>query len=311
MNGAGGRAQPGGLAGHPNDKMAARNSPAGAWPAEFFRMIRGKKIAVVMPAYNAAKTLEATVAGLPDFVDIKILVDDHSSDETVRVARELGLVVRVHDRNYGYGRNQKTCYREALEAGADITIMVHPDYQYEPALVGAMAGMIASEVYDVVIASRILGGGALRGGMPRYKYIANRALTAVENLLTGAKLSEYHTGFRGFSRAVLEALPLLENSDHFVFDNEMLTQAIYFNWRIGEISCPTRYFAEASSIRFWPSVRYGFGVLGAAAKCFLQRRGFREFRILDGKGRKLMDSPAELRETVLAPDARGRLAPTR
>lgn len=266
-------------------------------------MILGKKVAVVMPAYNAAKTLAATVAGLSDLVDIKILVDDHSSDETVPLARELGLTVRVHDRNYGYGRNQKTCYREALEAGADIVIMVHPDYQYEPALVAAMAGMIASGVYDVVIASRILGGGARRGGMPRYKYLSNRVLTAIENLLTGAKLSEYHTGFRGFSRDVLENLPLLENSDNFVFDNEMLTQAIYFGYRIGEISCPTRYFPEASSIRFWPSVRYGFGVLGAAAKCFLERRGLGRFRILDRDGRKLMDSPAELRQTVLSPES--------
>jgi glycosyltransferase involved in cell wall biosynthesis len=256
-------------------------------------VIEGKRIAVVMPAYNAAKTIAATVRELPSIVDTTILVDDHSRDDTVQVARELGLQVLVHGKNYGYGANQKTCYRAALDAGADIVIMVHPDYQYKPTLVAAMAGMISSGVYDVVLGSRILGGGALRGGMPRYKYISNRFLTAFENLLLGAKLSEYHTGFRAFSREVLEKLPLLENSDDFVFDNEMIVQAVYFEFRLGEISCPTLYFDEASSIRFGRSVWYGFGVLGAAVKCFLQRLHLGRFRILDPAGRRLTDSAAK------------------
>src|SRR5437879_8090675 len=187
-------------------------------------MINGKRIAVVMPAFNAEKTLEATVAELPDLVDIRILVDDHSSDRTTDVAHRLGLKVFAHDRNYGYGRNQQTCYREALNAGADVVVMLHPDYQYTPRLVTAMAGMVASGVYDVVLGSRILGGGARKGGMPLYKYIQNRLLTAFQNLLTGAKLSEYHTGFRAFTSEVLRAVPLGENSDGFVFDNEMLAQ---------------------------------------------------------------------------------------
>ena len=265
-------------------------------------MIEGKRIAVVMPAYNAAKTLEATVNELPALVDTKILVDDHSRDDTANLACKLGLRVLVHDRNYGYGRNQKTCYREALATGADIVIMVHPDYQYKPTLVAAMAGMIASGVYDVVIGSRILGGGALRGGMPRYKYVANRLLTAIQNVFLGAKLSEYHTGFRGFSRQVLETLPLLEDSDDFVFDNEMLVQTVQFGFRIGEISCPTKYFDEASSIRFGRSVKYGFGVLGSSLKYFLQRIGVAHFPFLDRNGRKLSEPTAELRDSVLMPE---------
>src|SRR3974377_1118292 len=201
-------------------------------------MINGKKLVVVLPAYNAEKTLRATVAELPDIVDYRILVDDGSSDATVAVARELGLDVYVHDRNYGYGRNQQTCYREALACGADIVIMVHPDYQYTPLLLTALASMIAYDVYDVVLGSRIIGGGSLRGGMPLYKYISNRFLTAFENIFTGAKLSEYHTGYRAFAKEVLTTLPLLENSDDFVFDNEMLAQCICFHYRIGEVSCP-------------------------------------------------------------------------
>src|SRR2546426_1338336 len=207
-------------------------------------MINGKRIAVVMPAYNAEKTLEQTVRDMPEAVDIKILVDDSSSDQTVRVAKRLGLTTFVHDRNYGYGRNQQTCYREALAAGADIVVMVHPDYQYTPLLVTAMAGMVASGVYDVVLGSRIAGGGALERGMPLYKYVANRFLTAFQNLFLGAKLSEYHTGFRAFARDVLLKLPLFENADGFVFDNEVLAQCIYFGLRIGEISCPTKYRSE-------------------------------------------------------------------
>jgi glycosyltransferase involved in cell wall biosynthesis len=250
-------------------------------------VINGKQIAVVMPAYNAEKTLEQTFREIPSEVDIKILVDDGSTDKTVQIAKDLGLRVFAHNRNYGYGRNQQTCYREALAAGADVVVMLHPDYQYTPLLVTAMAGMAAFGVYDVVLASRILGGGALKGGMPTYKYVANRALTAFQNLLTGAKLSEYHTGFRAFTRQTLRALPLLENSDDFVFDNEMLAQCIFFGFRIGEVSCPTKYFEQASSINFSRSVRYGFGVLATTVKLFLQRLGVVHFRLFSATGRKL------------------------
>ena len=224
-------------------------------------MINGKRIAVVMPAFNAEKTLEQTVRELTNLVDFKILVDDSSKDQTAALSRRLGVRTFVHDTNYGYGRNQQTCYREALAAGADIVVMVHPDYQYTPLLVPAMAGMIASGVYDMVLGSRILGAGALKGGMPFYKYVANRLLTAFQNFFLGIKLSEYHTGFRAFSRELLETLPLLENSDDFVFDNQMIAQAVMFGFKIGEISCPTKYFAEASSINFRRSVKYGLGVL--------------------------------------------------
>jgi glycosyltransferase involved in cell wall biosynthesis len=250
-------------------------------------MINGKRIAVVLPAYNAARTLEATVRDLPETVDERILVDDSSADETVQLAKRLGLSTFVHDGNYGYGRNQATCYREALKAGADVVVMVHPDYQYTPLLVTAMASMIAYGVYDVVIGSRILGGTALKGGMPRYKYVSNRLLTMFQNLALGAKLSEYHTGYRAFSRRVLETLPLAENSDDFVFDSEMLTQAVYFDFRLGEVSCPTKYFPEASSINFRRSVRYGLGVLATTAKFILQRLGLGRFAIFDANGRRL------------------------
>ncbi len=250
-------------------------------------MINGKRIAVVLPAYNAEKTLEATVLELPGLVDIRILVDDHSSDRTVEVAHRLGLQFFVHDRNYGYGRNQQTCYREALAAGADVVIMVHPDYQYTPLLVTAMASMIAYGVYDVVLGSRIIGGTALRGGMPRYKYVANRLLTAFENLFLRVKLSEYHTGYRAFSREVLTRLPLRENSDDFVFDNQMLAQCVYFGFRIGEVSCPTKYFKEASSIYFRRSVQYGLGVLGTTLQFALQRTGIIHNPIFDEKGKTL------------------------
>ena len=258
-------------------------------------MINGQRLAVVLPAYNAARTLAATVGELPDIVDERILVDDASRDDTAAIAAQLGLSTFVHDANYGYGRNQTTCYREALNAGADVVVMVHPDYQYTPLLVTAMASMIAYGVYDVVIGSRILGGTARSGGMPLYKYVANRFLTAWQNLFLGAKLSEYHTGYRAFSRKVLETLPLLENSDDFVFDNEMLAQCVYFGFRIGEVSCPTKYFAEASSIDFQRSVHYGLGVLGTTAKFFLQRRGLGRFRIFDEKGKRLSlaGQPAE------------------
>jgi glycosyltransferase involved in cell wall biosynthesis len=251
-------------------------------------VINGKHIVVVMPAYNASKTLEKTVRELPDIVDNIILVDDKSTDGTVQMAEKLGLQIFVHDKNYGYGRNQQTCYREALAAGADIVVMVHPDYQYTPLLVSAMASMIAFGVYDVVLGSRILGGGAIKGGMPGYKYVANRFLTAFQNIFTGAKLSEYHTGFRAFSRDVLVTLPLLENSDDFVFDNEILAQCVCFGYRIGELSCPTKYFEEASSINFARSVKYGFGVLATTLKCWLQKSGIAHYRLFSPAGRKLL-----------------------
>jgi glycosyltransferase involved in cell wall biosynthesis len=250
-------------------------------------MINGKRIAVVLPAYNAEKTLEATVREVPDLVDICILVDDHSSDRTIEIAKQLGLQFFLHDRNYGYGRNQQTCYREALAAGADVVIMLHPDYQYTPLLVTAMASMVAYGVYDVVLGSRILGGQALRGGMPIWKYISNRFLTAFENLFLGVKLSEYHTGYRAFSRDVITRLPLLENSDDFVFDNQMLAQCVHFGFRIGEVSCPTKYFEDASSINFRRSVKYGMGVLSTTLQFALQKFGLGHFRIFSANGRRL------------------------
>src|SRR5271154_825216 len=250
-------------------------------------MINGKRIAVVMPAYNAEMTLEKTVRELSDIVDIKILVDDSSKDQTAQVSRQLGVQTFVHDANYGYGRNQQTCYREALAAGADIVVMVHPDYQYTPLLVPAMAGMIASGVYDMVLGSRILGAGALKGGMPLYKYVFNRLLTAFQNVFLGVKLSEYHTGFRAFSRELLETLPLLENSDDFVFDNQMIAQAVMFGFRIGEISCPTKYFEEASSINFKRSVEYGFGVLGTTVAFVAHKWNLRRIPRFDPAGRKI------------------------
>jgi glycosyltransferase involved in cell wall biosynthesis len=237
-------------------------------------MLHQKKIVVVMPAYNASKTLEMTYSEIPfDIVDEVILVDDASRDDTAVKATELGIHTIIHTENRGYGGNQKTCYAEALSKGADVVVMVHPDYQYSPRLITAMASMIVSGHYDLVLASRILGGGALKGGMPFYKYVANRFLTFVENLALGVKLSEYHTGYRAFSRTVLETLPLEANSDDFVFDNEMLAQAVYFGFRIGEISCPTKYFEDASSINFRRSVKYGVGVLATSVKYLLQQAG--------------------------------------
>jgi glycosyltransferase involved in cell wall biosynthesis len=250
-------------------------------------MINGKRIAVVLPAYNAEKTLEATVRELPDLVDIRILVDDHSSDRTVEVAKRLGLQFYVHDQNYGYGRNQQTCYREALAEGADVVIMLHPDYQYTPLLATAMASMVAYDVYDVVLGSRIIGGRALQGGMPFYKYVFNRMLTAFQNIFLRVKLSEYHSGYRVFSRKVLMELPLLENSDDFVFDNEVLAQCVYFGFSIGEVSCPTKYFEEASSINFRRSITYGLGVLATTLQFALQKMGVARFRLFSRKGRRL------------------------
>jgi glycosyltransferase involved in cell wall biosynthesis len=245
-------------------------------------MLNGKRIVIVLPAYNAAQTLERTIREIPrEIVDEILLIDDNSRDETVQLARRLNLRVFLHDENFGYGRNQKTCYTEAIRTNADIIVMLHPDYQYQPKLVLPMAGMVATGVYDVVIASRILGGKARSGGMPLYKYVANRVLTLIQNLCLGAKLSEYHTGYRAFSREVLLSLPLLVNSDDFAFDNEILAQVIYFGYRIGELSCPTSYFPEASSINFRRSVKYGLAVLWTSLRFRLQKWGVAKFRIFD------------------------------
>jgi glycosyltransferase involved in cell wall biosynthesis len=252
-------------------------------------MLNGQKIIVVMPAYNAARTLSKTVAEIPrDIVDEILLVDDASADETVEVAGDLNLTVFRHEKNFGYGRNQKTCYREALIRGADIVVMVHPDYQYSPNLIVPMAGMIAYGEYDAVMGSRILGKGAIEGGMPVYKYVANRFLTLAQNLLIDQKLSEYHTGFRAFRREVLENLPLETNSDDFVFDNEMIAQTVFFGYRVGEISCPTRYFAEASSINFSRSVKYGLGVLSTSLKFRLHRLGLMKTKLFQERERKAL-----------------------
>ena len=235
-------------------------------------MIDGLKIAVILPAYNASNTLEQTYREIPhDVVDDVVLVDDASTDDTAAIAERLGIHTVIHARNGGYGANQKTCYALALSRGADIVVMLHPDYQYSPRLLSAMAGMIASGHYDAVLASRIIGGGALAGGMPLYKYVANRVLTAAQNLLMGAKLSEYHTGYRAWSRKVLEKLPLVACSDDFVFDNQMIAQAMWARFEVGEISCPTKYFPEASSINFRRSCVYGLGVLGTALAYRLHR----------------------------------------
>jgi len=245
-------------------------------------MIHGKRVVVVMPAYRAEKTLRKTFEEIPhEIVDEVIVVDDASPDRTVEICRSLGLYCIEHDRNRGYGGNQKTCYREALSRGADIVVMLHPDYQYDPRLITAMASLIGQELYDVVLGSRILGVGALKGGMPLYKYVSNRFLTLVENWLLGYKLAEYHTGYRAFSRRVLEALPLEANSDDFVFDNEMLAQAIYWGFDIGEITCPTKYFPEASSIGFRRSMKYGAGVLATGFKFRLAKWGLFRTKVFE------------------------------
>lgn len=238
-------------------------------------MIKNKKIAVVMPAYNAEKTLEQTYNEIPfDIVDEVILVDDLSKDNTVEVGKKLGIKHIVkHEKNRGYGGNQKSCYTKAMELGADIVIMLHPDYQYTPKLLHSICYLIGNDVYQVVIGSRILGKGALRGGMPVYKYIANRFLTLTQNILMNQKLSEYHTGYRAFTREVLEKVKFLDNSEDFVFDNQMLAQICYQGYEIGEISCPTKYFDEASSINFQRSMKYGMGVLGVSFKYFFSKIG--------------------------------------
>lgn len=249
-------------------------------------MLKGKHIVVVMPAYNAERTLRRTYAEIPtDVVDDVILVDDKSQDQTAEIAQALGIKTIVHSKNLGYGGNQKTCYKEAMKLGADIVIMVHPDYQYTPKLITAMASLIAEGLFDCVLGSRILGVGALQGGMPRYKFVANRLLTFAQNLLLDYKLSEYHTGYRAFSRLLLETLPLETNEDGFVFDNQMLSQIIYAGFTIGEITCPTRYMEDSSSISFPRAVLYGIGVIKTSAAFRLHRWGFRKDRLfipLDG-----------------------------
>jgi glycosyltransferase involved in cell wall biosynthesis len=245
-------------------------------------VIYGAKVCVVLPAFNAARTLVRTLEGLDRaLVDDAIVVDDASTDETREITRRLGVHYAFHRRNLGYGGNQKTCYALALATGADIVVMLHPDYQYEPRLVPVLAQMVASGIYDVAVASRILGKGAVSGGMPRYKYVSNRFLTLAQNLMIGQKLSEYHSGFRAFSRRVIGTLPLLANSDDFLFDNQMLVQCHWWGFRIGEISCPTKYFAEASSIGFCRSLKYGIGTLGVSLDCLLCRMGRRPPRYLD------------------------------
>lgn len=251
-------------------------------------MLNGKKIAVVLPAYNAALTLKQTYEEIPmNIVDEVILVDDCSSDDTVEVAKSLGIHhVIKHNQNIGYGGNQKTCYNKALDLGADVVIMLHPDYQYTPKLIESISYMIVNGLYPVVLASRILGNGALKGGMPYYKYFFNRCLTWFQNIMVGQKLSEYHTGYRAFTREVLEAVPFMRNSDDFVFDNQMLAQIIYAGFDIGEITCPTKYFPEASSINFRRSCRYGFGVLRTSIQFRLQKWHLAHFSYLSAGGNK-------------------------
>lgn len=252
-------------------------------------MLNGKKIVVVMPAYNAEKTLEKTYEEIPkDIVDEVIVVDDFSQDETARVAKNLGLKLYIHKNNKGYGANQKTCYKIALEHNADIIIMLHPDYQYPPKLIPALAGLLCSDMFDIVLGSRILGGYALKGGMPLYKYISNRVLTFVENIILKAKLSEYHTGYRAFKKEVLLNLPLLNNSDDFLFDNEILVQAIYFGYKIGEVTAPSLYVKDSSSINFKRSIAYGLGVLLITLKFLLQNLKLANFSMFDPKGKKLL-----------------------
>lgn len=256
-------------------------------------MLFGKKVIVVMPAYNAEQTLRQTYAEIPlAYIDDVILVDDSSSDQTVKVARDLHIDTIVHRENRGYGANQKTCYTAALRQGAEIVVMLHPDYQYTPKLLVAMASLIAVGQYDVVLGSRVLSEGALKGGMPLYKYIANRSLTIMQNWLLSKKLSEYHTGYRAFSRQVLETLPLNENSDDFVFDNQMLTQIVHFGFSIGEVSCPTKYFAESSSINFRRSLTYGLGVVRTSFAYRLHHWGVLRSRLFDPEGARLQISPA-------------------
>lgn len=252
-------------------------------------MIHGKYVTVVMPAYNAEKTLKRTYAEIPrDIVDEIILTDDASLDNTVELSKTLDLTTLAHVENKGYGANQKTCYQEALRGKGDIVIMLHPDYQYTPKLIPAMASLISQGIFDSVIGSRILGNKAVAGGMPVYKYFSNRALTFLENLIINQKMSEYHSGYRAFSRKVLETIPLLENSDDFIFDNQMLLQILYFGFNVGEVSCPAYYFPDASSINFQRSVTYGLGVLQTATQYFLAKKEIKSNPIFDPNGKKLI-----------------------
>ncbi|MED5353321.1 MAG: glycosyltransferase family 2 protein, partial [Nitrospinota bacterium] len=252
-------------------------------------MINSKRVCVVMPSYNAEKTLQKTYDEIPkNIVDEIILTEYASKDQTVKVAKSLGIKTFVHNQNRGYGGNQKTCYKAALDLDADIIIMLHPDYQYTPKLITAMASMIAEGVFDAVIGSRILGNKAMKGGMPIYKYVSNRVLTLIENTIIQQKLSEYHTGYRAFSRKVLETIPLLDNSDDFVFDNQMLCQILYFGFEVGEVSCPALYFDDASSISFNRSVSYGLGVVQTALKYAMAKRGIGHFKIFNPNGKKLL-----------------------
>jgi glycosyltransferase involved in cell wall biosynthesis len=256
-------------------------------------MINGKSIAVVMPAFRAGQTLEATWDAMPhEVIDHILLVDDASDDDTVAIAEKLGIEVKIHPSNRGYGANQKTCYSTVLEKEPDIVVMLHPDYQYDPRLLVSMSGMIASGVYDIVIGSRILGGGALRGGMPLWKYVANRSLTAFQNLLLGSKLSEYHTGYRAYSAKLLNAVCWQDNSDDFIFDNQLLAQTIAAGFPVGEISVPTKYFEEASSINFSRSVRYGLGVVGISILGLLNRLGLYQHSMFSNNPKLYLDDSA-------------------
>jgi len=256
-------------------------------------MFKGRKIVAVLPAYNAEKTLETTYNEIPfDIVDDVVVVDDASVDNTVEVAKRIGIKhIIQHEANKGYGGNQKSCYDKALSIGADIIIMVHPDYQYTPKLIPAMSSIITSDLYQVVLASRILGNGALKGGMPLYKYIANRLLTLSQNFIIGQKLSEYHTGYRAFTKEVLQSINYHENSDNFVFDNQMIAQIFYAGYEIAEVTCPTKYFEEASSINIRRSIVYGLGVLRTSVRYFMQKRKMRKFRIFEKPSDNITNIP--------------------
>ncbi len=252
-------------------------------------MLNGKKIVVIMPAYNAEKTLKKTFDEIPhEIVDEVILTDDGSLDKTVAVSKMLNIKTFMHEKNRGYGANQKTCYEQALKAGADIAVMLHPDYQYKPSLIGEMSELIANGTYDIVLGSRILGGDALKRNMPLYKYLSNRVFTFIENVMIGENLSEYHTGYRAFSKEVLKTLPILENSDDFVFDNQILLQALYFKFRIGEISCPASFNKDASTISLRKSIKYGWEILAAICKYMLVKHNLAKSSMFNESGRKLV-----------------------
>lgn len=263
-------------------------------------MVKSLRVIVVLPAYNAAKTLKQTFIEIPfDIVDEVVLVDDASTDETIDIAKTIGIKnIILHKNNKGYGANQKSCYNVSLQLGADIVVMLHPDYQYTPKLLTSMIWLIANDVYPVVLGSRILGKGAIKGGMPKYKYVANRILTFIENALIGEKLSEYHTGYRAYSRKILESIDYNNNSNDFIFDNELLTQILLSGFEVAEITCPTKYFKEASSINFSRSLRYGFGVVLVSFKCFLQRIHLANFKMYKNTN----NIPMKIRDTTEVED---------